>query len=168
MRTNMRKIIIGVMGPGKEATKSDIENANEIGKLVAENGWILLSGGRNSGVMDAVNQGAKLKKGLTLGILPNSDQSLISKHVDIAVFTNMGSGRNYINILSSDTIIACGIGPGTASEISLALKEKKNVILLNDNDSSKEFFKSIGEDLTHVVNNPKEAIEKVKQILNLK
>ncbi|VVB79132.1 Uncharacterised protein [uncultured archaeon] len=45
----MTKKIIGVMGPGKEATKKDIKNAIEIGKLIADNGWVLLTGGQKSG-----------------------------------------------------------------------------------------------------------------------
>ncbi|MBS3066525.1 cytochrome [Candidatus Pacearchaeota archaeon] len=164
----MRKTIIGVMGPGKGATEEDIRNAMEIGMLIAENEWILLSGGRKRGVMGAVNEGAKSKNGLTLGILPDDDESQISDNVDIAIFSNMHSGRNYINVLSSDVVIACGINSGTSSEISLALSADKNVILLNNNESSKEFFKSIGEGLIHIVHTPKEAIEKTKEILNSK
>jgi hypothetical protein len=34
----------------------------------------------------------------------------------------MRSGRNYINVLSSDIVIACGMNHGTASEVSLAIK----------------------------------------------
>jgi len=40
---------------------------------------------------------------------------------------------------SSDVVIACGMGAGTASEIALALKGNKKVILLND-EESKCFF----------------------------
>lgn len=40
----MRKIIIGVMGPGENATHTDIENAYQLGKLIAQQGWMLLTG----------------------------------------------------------------------------------------------------------------------------
>lgn len=49
----MRKIVIGVMGPGDNATPSDLQNAYELGKSIAQEGWVLLTGGRNVGVMDA-------------------------------------------------------------------------------------------------------------------
>ncbi len=69
----MKKIIIGVMGPGEQATATDLQNAYELGKLIAQQGWVLLTGGRNVGVMDAANQGAKSANGLTVGILPGNN-----------------------------------------------------------------------------------------------
>ena len=136
----MRKIIIGVMGVGEKATSNDLENAYELGKKIAQQGWVLLTGGRKAGVMDAASQGAKSVDGLTIGILPGKDDEGISEAVDIAIFTDMGNARNNINVLSSDVIIACGIGAGTVSEIALALKSGKKVILLNDDVESKVFF----------------------------
>jgi len=48
-------MIIGVMGPGTGAKAQDLENAYELGRLIAERGWVLLTGGRNVGVMDAAS-----------------------------------------------------------------------------------------------------------------
>lgn len=159
----MRKAIIGVMGPGEGARKEDIDTAYHLGELIAEQGWVLLSGGRKSGVMDAVNKGAKSKNGLTLGILPTDEADKISEAVDLAVITNMRSGRNYLNILSSHVVIACGMNHGTASEVALALVSKKPVILLNSTEESKAFFKSIGE--VNIVQSAEEAIVASKKIL---
>src|SRR4028119_2317735 len=116
----MRKILIGVMGPGTGASQADQQNAHALGKLIAEEGWVLLTGGRNVGVMDAANTGAKAANGLTVGILPTVEPSGISKAIDIPIFTDMGNARNNINVLSSDVVIACGMGAGTASEVALA------------------------------------------------
>ena len=44
------KTIIGVMGPGEKAKEIDLQNAYLIGKLIAQQNWILLTGGRNIGV----------------------------------------------------------------------------------------------------------------------
>lgn len=161
----MRKRIIGVMGPGSGATSVDTKNAYTIGESIARNGWILLSGGRNSGVMDAVNKGAKHSDGLTVGIMPTSDTTTISEAVDIPIITDMKSARNNINVLTSDVIVACGIGAGTASEISLALKADKKVILLNDDEESKVFFKRIGKGNVHIAKNPKDVIDLIKEII---
>ncbi|OUL26746.1 TIGR00725 family protein [Nostoc sp. 106C] len=162
----MRKIIVGVMGPGEKATANDLENAYELGCLIAQQGWILLTGGRNAGVMDAANKGAKSANGLTLGILSKNDRDSISNDVDIAIFTDMGNARNNINVLSSDVVIACGMGAGTASEIALALKGNKPIILLNDDAESQVFFKKLSPENVYIVESVVDAIATAKAILN--
>ena len=161
----MRKIIIGVMGPGDKATAADLQNAYQLGQFIAQQGWVLLTGGRNLGVMDAASLGAKAANGLTIGILPTDDTNGISEAIDIAIITDMGNARNNINVLSSDVVIACGMGAGTASEIALALKGSKKVILLNDNEESKSFFKKLSLQSVYIVNSPGEAIKTAKDIL---
>lgn len=163
---SMRKPIIGVMGPGSSATNQDVQNALELGKLIAQQDWVLLTGGRNSGVMDAVNKGAKSADGLTVGIMFDQDNSKISKFVDIPVMTSMGSARNNINALTSDIVIACGtIAPGTLSEIALALKGSKQVVLLNDDPDAKHFLGKVGQDNVSFAASPEDAIEITKNLL---
>lgn len=161
----MKKIIVGLMGPGEKATAADLQNAYQLGQFIAHQGWVLLTGGRNVGVMDAANQGAKAANGFTIGILPIDDTSAISEAVEIAIITGMGNARNNINVLSSDVVIACGMGAGTASEIALALKGNKKVILLNDNEESKCFFKKLSQQNVYVVDSPGEAIKTAEAIL---
>ncbi len=164
----MRKTVIGVMGPGAGATKKDLEQAFELGKLIASQGWILLSGGRDEGVMDAVNKGAKSVGGVTVGIIPTADDTYTSEAVDISIITGMGSARNNINVLSSAVVIACGMGSGTASEVALALKAKKQVVLLSDSQKSKEFFAELDSSHVHVVDTPEQAIAACKSITESK
>jgi uncharacterized protein (TIGR00725 family) len=126
------------MGAGENARAIDIRNAFALGSAIADEGWIVLTGGRNRGVMDAVNKGAKASGGLTVGILPTKDRRTISGAVDVAIITDMGSARNNINVLTSDVIVACGVGgAGTASEIALALKSNKFVVLFNSSKESR-------------------------------
>ncbi len=157
-----RKKIIGVMGPGGGATESDLANAEEIGKLIAKNGWILLNGGRKSGVMDAVSKGAKLNGGLTIGILPSDNLEGVSEFIDIPIVTGIGSARNNINILSSDIVVACGIGMGTLSEISLAIKADKKVILINNNNESKIFLNNLSWKKIGIAESPSEVAKLIK------
>jgi hypothetical protein len=159
----MKQTIIGVMGPGKGATQLDLEYAYQLGQLIAEKGWILLTGGRASGVMEAANQGAKSAQGLTVGILPTADGVGTSEAVDIAILTNLGNARNAINVLSSDIIIACGMGAGTASEVALAIKENKTVILLNQTSESQAFFKQLASQKIFIAKTPLEAIQVVQE-----
>jgi uncharacterized protein (TIGR00725 family) len=128
------------MGAGQPSLSSEA-NARELGRLIAERGWVLLTGGRPVGVMAAACGGAKEVTGsLTLGILPSSAGG-VGKDVDVAVFTGMGDARNVINVLSSDVVVACGVeGPGTTSEVALSLKAAKPVILLGASRNAAAFF----------------------------
>lgn len=125
----MRKPVIGVMGGG-DASEADCAAAWELGRLIAERGWVLLTGGRDAGVMAAASAGAKTVGGLVIGILPGANDAGASPDLDVAIVTGMGDARNVINVLSSDVVIACPGGAGTLSEIALALKNGKRVILL--------------------------------------
>lgn len=165
MNRQQRKIIIGVMGPGEKATATDLQNAYELGKLIAQQGWVLLTGGRNVGVMDAASRGAKSADGLTIGILPGNSIDGVSEAVDIPIVTDMGNARNNINVLSSEIIIACGTSAGTASEISLALKANKPVILLTDSKESQSFFTSLIAENVRIVNHSQQAIQAALLIL---
>ncbi len=124
-----RKPIIGVMG-GHTATPEVLETAHRLGTLIAERGWILLTGGRNQGVMAAASKGAKQAGGFVLGILPDSDAGRAADDLDLAIVTGMGDARNVINVLTSDIVIACAGSVGTLSEIAVALNHEKRVILL--------------------------------------
>lgn len=157
----MTKNIVGVMGPGDNATKEDLKNAFQLGKLIAEKGWLLLTGGRDMGVMKSAMEGAKSADGLTIGILPDNNINKISPLVDIPILTDLGNGRNNVNVLSSHVIIACGIGLGTISEIALALKNGKKVIFLTDNKLAIDLFLSLTKNDIFVANSPQEAIKYV-------
>jgi len=140
----MPRTIIGVMGPGEGASQEDREVARELGKLIAKKGWVLLTGGRAHGVMHAALEGAKLAGGLTLGILPAAHRDDISSAVDVPVLTGMGEARNVVNVLTSDVVLVCGMSAGTASEVALAIKTHRPVVLVGATDTSVRFFESFG------------------------
>ncbi len=159
----MRRKVVGVMGPGS-AGREVFECAEKLGKLIAENGWVLLTGGRKEGVMDAASRGAKKIGGTVVGVLPSGDAGGISEHLEIAIFTGMGSARNNINVLSSDVVVACGMGAGTASEVALALKAGRNVVLLNQEKEAVEFFGKL-EPGIEVADTPEKAVEKIREFI---
>jgi uncharacterized protein (TIGR00725 family) len=161
-----RKPIVAVVGSGHEIEPA-VSNARELGRLIAEQGWVLITGGRDAGVMGAANDGAKSAKGsLTIGILPNRNAE-VSPAVDIAIITDTGEARNNIIVLSADVVIACGVdGAGTASEVALALKNGKHVILLGANNEVRDFFIGIGGNSIHLVQTPDEAIKTASDLLN--
>ena len=160
-----RKFVIAVIGTGQE-TEPAVSNAREIGRMVAEYRWVLITGGRNAGVMRAANQGASAVKGsLAIGILPN-EETEISPDVDVAIVTDVGEARNNIIVLSADVVIACGVDDaGTASEIALALKAGKPVILIDPSDAAGKFFAELVGHKIQVVNSPVDAIKIAEKLL---
>lgn len=123
------RAVIGVMGGGScdELTRA---HACEIGGLIAKAGWVLLNGGRDSGVMSASAQGAADAGGLVIGVLPGDDWDCIAEGVDVPVLTGMGDARNAINVLSSRVVVALKGDAGTLSEVALALKAGRPVVTL--------------------------------------
>ena len=160
----MSKPIIGVMGVGS-ATPQDWELAYQLGRAIAEHNWVLLTGGRKAGVMDAASRGAKANHGLVVGILPSDSTSAMSEAVDIPIITDMGNARNNINVLSSNVVVACGMGLGTASEVALALKNHKPVILLNQTELTQQFFASLTNKNLFYARTVEQAIAQTEEIL---
>lgn len=152
---------MGVMGGGDTASPEDRALAYRLGALIAGEGWVLLNGGRPAGIMEASAKGAKENGGLTVGILPDSSSRAASGYIDIAIVTGMGDGRNYINVLSSDIIVALPGKAGTISEIALALKRGKTVIMLNF-DTGKLFDSYRDEGFLKFAGSPEEAIQIIK------
>jgi uncharacterized protein (TIGR00725 family) len=119
------KRIIGVIG-GKRTEKSLLKEAEEAGRLIAQNGATLVSGGLG-GVMEAASKGAKAGGGLTVGILPQNDAKEANQFIDIPIVTGLGIGRNVIIARTADALIAVGGEYGTLSEIAFALQMGKPV-----------------------------------------
>jgi uncharacterized protein (TIGR00725 family) len=139
----MRRPIVGIFGAA-DASDRSLTHARELGRFVAQQGWIVLTGGRPEGVMAAACAGAKTVSGsVTVGILPSAGTDAAAD-VDIAIYTGLGDARNVVNVLSSNAIVACGVeGPGTASEVAHALKARKPVILLAPDGAALAFFRGL-------------------------
>jgi uncharacterized protein (TIGR00725 family) len=165
----MRRPVIGVMG-ANDPSPGAAAMARRLGQLIAEAGWVLLTGGRPNGVMEAANAGAKSVPGsLTLGILPTGPGGEVSASVDVAVFTGLGDARNAINVLSSDVVIACGVeGPGTASEVALALKARRPTVLLAVGPAAAAFYQSVAPPgLLHEAATPETAVVLIERQLGI-
>lgn len=137
-KAGMARPMVGVMGPG-QAEPDTLALAYALGYQIACQGWVLLTGGRAVGVMSAACAGATAAGGLTVGILPGDDWSQVDPNVTFPILTGMGSARNQINVLSSRVVVACGMGPGTLSEIALAIKAQRPVVLLAPDDLTVAF-----------------------------
>lgn len=103
--------------------------AEEVGRLFAEQNAILVCGGL-SGVMEAAARGAKEAGGTTIGILPGTDRTPANPYLDTIICSGVGQARNLAVVATGDIVIAVGGGYGTLSEIGLALKIGRPVIIL--------------------------------------
>lgn len=153
--------IIGVMG-GSTCSKEEYEIAYQVGRLIAKKGFALLCGG-GRGVMEGAAKGAYDEGGLTIGIMPgsNKEETPPNPYIKIPIFTGMSDGRNSINVKTSDVVIAIGGSFGTLSEIALALKNEKPVILLK----TLEVDKILKKGKLYKAESPFEVIEILKKIL---
>jgi len=112
----MRVSVIG----GSTVTDEQYETARELGRLLAERGHEVVCGGRG-GAMEAVCRGAREAGGHTIGILPGGDRRRANRYVDTAIATGLGNARNTLVVRNGDAVIAVDGGPGTLSELALAL-----------------------------------------------
>jgi uncharacterized protein (TIGR00725 family) len=119
---------IAVIGGG-DCGAAEEALAEEVGRLVARQGAALVCGGLG-GVMEAAARGAKQEGGVTIGILPGHDRTAANPYIDYALTTGMGHARNLAVVSSGDAVIAIGGGYGTLSEIGLAAKIGRPVVIL--------------------------------------
>lgn len=119
---------ISVIGAGICDTRTATA-AEEIGRLIARAGAVLVCGGLG-GVMEAACRGAREEGGVTIGILPGLDREDANPYIDHAICTGVGHARNLAVAASGDAVIAVGGEFGTLSEIGLARKAGRRVVLL--------------------------------------
>ncbi|VAX31614.1 hypothetical protein MNBD_NITROSPIRAE03-1843 [hydrothermal vent metagenome] len=120
------KRVIAVIG-GRRVKKGLLLMAEDVGRLIAERGAVLLCGGLG-GIMEASAKGAKGAGGLTLGVLPQDDKGHANPFIDVPVATGLGIGRNVIIARTADALVAIGGQYGTLSEIAFSLQLKKPVV----------------------------------------
>jgi len=116
---------VSVIGSGVEHEA----RAEEVGRLLAERGCTVVTGGRGE-VMAAAARGAKSAGGTTIGILPGSSHAEANEWIDYVVVTGVGPARNLAVAASGDAVIAVGGAWGTLSEISFAKMLGRPVVIL--------------------------------------
>jgi uncharacterized protein (TIGR00725 family) len=118
-------IQVSVIGSGTEHE----ENAEQVGRLLAERGATVVTGGLGE-VMAAAARGAKGAGGTTIGILPGETRMDGNPWLDHIVVTGSGHGRNLAVVASGDAVIAVGGRYGTLAEIGFALTLGRPVVVL--------------------------------------
>src|SRR5262245_49266687 len=181
----LRKLpIIAVFGSGAPLSSERGAFARSIGAVVAKLGAHLLTGG-GYGVMAAAAEGfvaVEERAGLSIGIIPrrtdgrfdqparnDAGEDYPNPHVEIAIFTPLPArvadwqtmpGRNHINVLTADLVVALPGSVGTRNEIEMTAiyrdemqrpREQRRAILVGPRE---EFAADLRELFVHVETGP--------------
>ncbi len=117
---------VSVIGSGREHESA----AEEVGKLLAERGCVVVTGGLDE-VMAAAHRGAKAAGGTTIAILPGESRVGANPWADHVVATGIGHARNLAVAASGDAVIAVGGSWGTLAEIAFAMRLGRPVVVLD-------------------------------------
>jgi uncharacterized protein (TIGR00725 family) len=128
------KVTIGVIGKNEQHPADIVAGhtmaaAEEIGRLVALRGGVIVTGGR-AGVMEAASKGAQQAGGLTIGFLPGMEKTGANPYVDIIFPTGLGRARNLLTARCCDALIMVGGSTGTLNELTIAYAEARPVVIL--------------------------------------
>src|SRR5690349_15120250 len=125
LRSQTMAVQIAVIGSGAEHE----ERAERVGRLLAERGCVVVTGGRGE-VMAAAARGAKSAGGATIGIMPGEQRRGGNEWLDYEVVTGIGHARNLAVAASGDAVIAVGGSWGTLAEIGFAARLGRRVVVL--------------------------------------
>jgi uncharacterized protein (TIGR00725 family) len=103
--------------------------AEEVGRLLAEHGCTVVTGGLDE-VMAAAHRGAKKAGGTTIAILPGERRDDANSWADHVVVTGIGHARNLAVAASGDAVIAIGGSYGTLAEMAFARRLGRPVVAL--------------------------------------
>jgi uncharacterized protein (TIGR00725 family) len=154
MMSHVRRLpIVAVIGSG-DPDHGNPDLSEAIGRLIAEMGFHLLTGG-GRGVMADASRGFTSvpdRAGLTLGIIPRSATGDEEKEgypnpwVELPIRTHLAGhlgpdgedSRNPINVLTAWKIIALPGSEGTRAEIRLAARYGRPVLAVTDRERERE------------------------------
>ncbi len=134
--THQHPIYISVIGGDRDHTTPEgLELAEQVGRLIAEAGCILVNGGMG-GTMERAAKGAKSAGGTTIGILSTTDRNAANQYIDYAIPTPLGYVRNVLVANASDVVIALPGKWGTTNELSFAMIAGVPVVALEGWDAN--------------------------------
>ena len=129
------------------------QSAFQLGKLIAEDGNVLVYGGATGGLMDSVAEGAKSKSGDIIGIIPQAvikmrRQSTIP--TELIIVDTMSERKEKMKSISDVFVVLPG-SYGTLDEMldiiasGVVGEHKKPLILVNENGFYELFLNQIDQ-----------------------
>ena len=176
--------VVGVMGSG---VRAHADLAAPLGRGLARMGVHLLTGG-GGGVMACASRAfaeVEGRAGVVVGVLPgrvggtpvagaSSPPGYPNPFVELAIQTHLdvrgaegdsAASRNHVNVLSSDVVVALPGGEGTASEVVLALRYGRPLVLLGDIGRARAMSRAHPK--LWATESPAEALSLVRRALGL-
>lgn len=145
--------IVGVMGSGKEEW---LDLAEPLGRWIADQGFDLLTGAGRGVMLSTARafSGTAHRRGRSIGIMPSEPHpehgfapldGYPNPYVDLPVLTPLPRkvpgtpdgtlNRNYVNVLTSDVVVALPGSQGTLDEIRLAARFGKPLVCVGPRDA---------------------------------
>lgn len=111
---------VAVIGP-REASEAQLAAAEQVGAALARIGFTVVCGGRQ-GIMEAVCRGVAAEKGISIGLLPETEAAAANPYVTVPIATGLGEARNAIVARAGFCLVVIGDSYGTLSEVALGLQ----------------------------------------------
>jgi uncharacterized protein (TIGR00725 family) len=156
-----------------------VEKAEEIGRLIAEHGMVLVTGA-TTGIPYYCAKGAKEAAGIVIGLSPAESKAahvrtyhLPLDYHDLIIYTGFGySGRNLLLTRSADAVVTIYGRIGTLNEFTIAFEDKKPQGVLTHTGGTSDELEHILK-IAHRGNgkavfdpDPKSLIEKIVELIH--
>jgi len=112
---------VAVVGPGAEADEAIRGVAHEVGRLLAQRGAVVVTGGLG-GVMESAAAGARAAGGIVVGLLPGADHAEGNADLTVTLPTGLGEVRDALVVRGAHAVICVGGSWGTLVEVALAMR----------------------------------------------
>ncbi|MFC1700972.1 hypothetical protein ACFLZ0_02445 [Patescibacteria group bacterium] len=144
------KICVSGAAETKCCSENALELAKEVGKQIAKNDAILVTGA-TSGIPFWSAVGAKKQGGIVIGFSPAASEKshlktyhLPTDYHDLVVYTGFEySGRNLLLTRAADAIIVICGRLGTLNEFTIAFEDKKPIGVLTQSGGTADMIKDI-------------------------
>ena len=173
--------LIAVIGSGSDRQP---HLSTPLGRRLAEKGYSLINGGGGGVMAEIAKAFIKVgnRKGLVVGVIPSASpcdtaeerkrykpppgypnactELIIRTHLHLSkIMGKDTASRNHIIVLSSDHVVALPGGPGTRSEVELALDYGKSPVLISPRGEWDEF-----SGRATIIKTPEDALRKINGI----
>jgi uncharacterized protein (TIGR00725 family) len=170
------KVCISGSAETKNCLPGTIEKAMEVGRLIAKQGAVLITGA-TTGIPYWAARGAKEAGGIVIGLSPAVSKVAHVKtyhlpiaYHDLIIYTGFDySGRNLLLTRSADAVITVYGRVGTLNEFTIAFEDKKPQGVLTgtggESDEIRHILEIAHRGMGKVVfdSDPKSLVEKVMQ-----
>lgn len=134
----MRRIQIGVMGSAADLkySKETLKFARELGEEIANSGNVLVYGAEKeyTSLSTEAAKSCTASGGITVGVTSGKDKKIFGKYRPTVLINSgqeIGGGREFNLVLSTDVIIAISGGSGTLTEMAIAYQANIPIIVID-------------------------------------